>query len=197
MTARLASPLPTHLLRICAGALKRPEQWGISKFASGKEPTGLFARKHLLTPYTGEAMGEGENPAMTCRKARRKHCCARVSHAFTTLPPRFARHPPLHREGYEKNTCSPLTQGRLWEGNRSPLEKAPSSRQGGLVCGALRLPHDPMRLLLLFPQTSPCDFCGSPVFYSLSHDTEASFGVMTAPSKRAPRRISLFPCLPR
>ena len=30
-------------------------QWEISKFASGKEPTGLFARKHLLTPYTGEA----------------------------------------------------------------------------------------------------------------------------------------------
>ena len=31
-------------------------QWEISKFASGKEPTGLFARKHLLTPYTGEAI---------------------------------------------------------------------------------------------------------------------------------------------
>ena len=45
-----AAPLPTHLLRICAGALKCPEQWGIPKFASGKEPTGLFARKHLLTP---------------------------------------------------------------------------------------------------------------------------------------------------
>ena len=44
-----AAPLPTHLLRICAGALKCPEQWGISKFASGKEPIGLFARKHLLT----------------------------------------------------------------------------------------------------------------------------------------------------
>ena len=34
---------------------KCPEQWGISKFASGKEPTGLFARKHLFTPCTGEA----------------------------------------------------------------------------------------------------------------------------------------------
>ena len=76
LTARLASPLPTHLLRICAGALLCPEQWGISKFASGQSPT--------------------------------------------------------------------------------------SSRQGGLVCGALRLPHDLMRLPLLFPQNSLRDFCGSP-----------------------------------
>ena len=38
-----------------ASVRKCPEQWGISKFASGKEPTGLFARKHLFTPYTGEA----------------------------------------------------------------------------------------------------------------------------------------------
>ena len=33
-----------------ASVRKCPEQWGISKFANGKEPTGLFARKHLLTP---------------------------------------------------------------------------------------------------------------------------------------------------
>ena len=50
-----ASPLPTHLLRICAGALKRRARCAVSKFASGKEPTGLFARKHLLASYTGEA----------------------------------------------------------------------------------------------------------------------------------------------
>ena len=71
-----AAPLPTHLLRICAGALKRRALCAVSKFASGKEPT--------------------------------------------------------------------------------------SSRQGGLVCGALRLPHDLIRLPLLFPQNSPCDFCGIP-----------------------------------
>ena len=53
LTARLASPLPTHLLRICAGALKRHEQCTVSKFASGQSPTGLFARKHLLTPRRG------------------------------------------------------------------------------------------------------------------------------------------------
>ena len=53
LTARLASPLPTHLLRICAGALKRRAQCAVFKFASGKEPTGLFARKHLLTPQEG------------------------------------------------------------------------------------------------------------------------------------------------
>ena len=44
-----AAPLPTHLLRICAGALYRREQWGIPKLANGKKPTGLFARKHLFT----------------------------------------------------------------------------------------------------------------------------------------------------
>ena len=48
-----AAPLPTHLLRICAGALKRRALCAVSKFASGKEPTGLFARKHLLTPQEG------------------------------------------------------------------------------------------------------------------------------------------------
>ena len=37
-----------------------------------------------------------------------------------------------------------------------------SSRQGGLVCGALRLPHALIRLPLLFPQNSLRDFCGNP-----------------------------------
>ena len=71
-----AAPLPTHLLRICAGALKCPEQWGIPKLESGQSPT--------------------------------------------------------------------------------------SSRQGVLVCGALRLPHDLICLPLLFPQNSLRDFCGNP-----------------------------------
>ena len=53
LTARLTSPLPTHLLRICAGALYRHEQWGIPKFASGQSPTGALPRKHLLTPQGG------------------------------------------------------------------------------------------------------------------------------------------------
>ena len=71
-----AAPLPTHLLRICAGALKCPEQWGIPKLANGQRHT--------------------------------------------------------------------------------------SSRQGVLVCGALRLPHDLICLPLLFPQNSLRDFCGNP-----------------------------------
>ena len=48
-----AAPLPTHLLRICAGALKRRALCAVSKFAGGKKPTGLFARKRLLTPQEG------------------------------------------------------------------------------------------------------------------------------------------------
>ena len=39
-----------------ASVRKCPEQWGISKLANGKKPTGLFARKHLLAPYTVEAI---------------------------------------------------------------------------------------------------------------------------------------------
>ena len=39
-----------------ASVRKCPEQWGISKLANGKKPTRLFARKHLLAPYTGEAI---------------------------------------------------------------------------------------------------------------------------------------------
>ena len=45
-----AAYLPTHLLRICAGALKRCAQCTVSKFASGQSPTGALPRKHLLTP---------------------------------------------------------------------------------------------------------------------------------------------------
>ena len=52
-----AAPLPTHLLRICAGALKWREQCAISKFAGGKKPTGLFARKRLLTPKEAPKYG--------------------------------------------------------------------------------------------------------------------------------------------
>ena len=71
-----AAPLPTHLLRICAGALKRLDPCAVSKLANGQRHT--------------------------------------------------------------------------------------SSRQGVVVCGALRLPHDLMRLPLLFPQNSLRDFCGNP-----------------------------------
>ena len=71
-----AAPLPTHLLRICAGVLVCPEQWGIPKLANGQRHT--------------------------------------------------------------------------------------SSRQGVLVCGALRLPHDLICLPLLFPKNSLRDFCGNP-----------------------------------
>ena len=43
-------------------------QWEISKLASGKEPTGLFARKHLLVPYTGEAiMRKGDGGAVSLK----------------------------------------------------------------------------------------------------------------------------------
>ena len=45
--------LPTHLLRICAGALKCPEQWGISKLESGQSPTGALPRKRFLAPQEG------------------------------------------------------------------------------------------------------------------------------------------------
>ena len=87
LTARLASPLPTHLLRICAGALKRRAQCAVSNFASGKEPTGLFARKHLLTPE--EEVKMWKTPSV---------CFADTS---------------LGEGGKEKAPCSPLTQGGL------------------------------------------------------------------------------------
>ena len=50
-----------------------------------------------------------------------------------------------------------------WEISKLASGKEPtSSRQGVVVCGALRLPHDLICLPLLFPQNSPCDFCGNP-----------------------------------
>ena len=103
-----AAPLPTHLLRICAGALKRRALCAVSKFASGKEPT--------------------------------------------------------------------------------------SSRQGGLVCGALRLPHDLIRLPLLFPQNSPCDFCGIPESQesTCSPLTQGGQGSETAPRPRKSFASKIF-----
>ena len=86
-----AAPLPTHLLRICAGTLKRHGQCAVSKLESGQSPT--------------------------------------------------------------------------------------SSRQGVLVCGALRLPHDLICLPLLFPQNSLRDFCGNP------ERQESAFSPLNPPQK--------------
>ena len=46
-----AAPIPTHLLRICAGTLKRREQCAVSEFASGQRHTVALPRKHLLTLF--------------------------------------------------------------------------------------------------------------------------------------------------
>ena len=88
---------------------------------------------------------------------------------------------PLHRGGYHEVNSFRLAFGkppsRRRKGNAASVrkrraqcaaskltngKKPTSSRQGVLVCGALRLPHDLMRLPLLFPQNSLRDFCGSP-----------------------------------
>ena len=45
-----AAPLPTHLLRICAGTLKRRAQCAVSKLANGQSHTVALTRKRLLTP---------------------------------------------------------------------------------------------------------------------------------------------------
>ena len=45
-----AAPLPTHLLRICAGALKWHAPCAIPKLESGQSPTGGFAKKALSRP---------------------------------------------------------------------------------------------------------------------------------------------------
>ena len=82
--------------------------------------------RHARTPHRGDAHNARLTPQgeaflfsrLPCArggglpKARRKGCHARATPTFTTLPPRFARHPPLHREG----------KGR----DNSPLRSAPS-----------------------------------------------------------------------
>ena len=45
-----AAPLPTHLLRICAGALKWHAPCAIPKLESGQSPTGALPRKRFLAP---------------------------------------------------------------------------------------------------------------------------------------------------
>ena len=46
-------------------------------------------------------------------KARRKGCRARATPTFTTLPPRSARHPPLHREGKEGDSSLRSAPSRI------------------------------------------------------------------------------------
>ena len=48
-----AASLPTHLLRICAGALKRHGLCAVSKFANGQRHTVALPRKHLLALTQG------------------------------------------------------------------------------------------------------------------------------------------------
>ena len=76
-----------------------PEQWGIPKFASGKEPTGLFARKHLLTPYTGEAIMRNLPQNNFCKQnhafAQQDSICA---YLHLNLAERFLRQQKDFRE---------------------------------------------------------------------------------------------------
>ena len=101
-----AAPLPTHLLRICAGALKRHAPCAISKFASGKEPTGLFARKHLLTPQTHPKkilrlfLGTPwEAPIMRKTPSAARPLCGRAAPpSYIGLPQRFCEAKDLWEE---------------------------------------------------------------------------------------------------
>ena len=48
---------------------------------------------------TYEADGRFPPASPAIEKSKRRDCRARAALTITTLPPRFARHPPLHREG--------------------------------------------------------------------------------------------------
>ena len=72
LTARLASPLPTHLLRICAGALKRHGQCAVSKFAGGQSHTVALPRKRLLTPREGAYHVEFSDQGSACSLPKRR-----------------------------------------------------------------------------------------------------------------------------
>ena len=63
-----AAPLPTHLLRSCAGALKRRAQCAVSELANGQSPTGALPRKHLLALLEGGKRG-GEGCPAPAREA--------------------------------------------------------------------------------------------------------------------------------
>ena len=59
---------------------------------------------------TYEADGRFPPVSPAIEKSRRRDCRARAALTITTLPPRFARHPPLHREG--KKYKIPLATSR-------------------------------------------------------------------------------------
>ena len=63
-------------------------------------PMGLVRRIVEMHLQAGIPPRVGRNDKeQSLLKSRRKGCRARTSPDLTTLPPRFARHPPLHREG--------------------------------------------------------------------------------------------------
>ena len=87
-----SSPDTVSRGRTCASVRECPEQWGISKLASGKEPTGLFARKHLLTPYTGEAIIRQLLPPRARSRGRAAHP------SYIGFPQRFCEAKDLGEE---------------------------------------------------------------------------------------------------
>ena len=113
LTARLASPLPTHLLRICAGALYRRAQCAVSKFAGGKKPAGLLARIRLLTPEEEAIMRFGFNNPSVLPSA--SHLLAREREALLSDISLF-----IIRRLPQSRSARQLPQGRSQGSYRLP-----------------------------------------------------------------------------
>ena len=136
-----AAPLPTHLLRICAGTLKRHGQCAVSKFASGQSHTVALPRKHLLTPnptpkkhfvfFWGPRGGRQGSVALRRRggkgKAEPRSRTPSVTMSGLTTPPSCLRQSTSPYTGEAKirnltnrgSTCSP--SAREARGGRSFL----------------------------------------------------------------------------
>ena len=81
---------------------------GVSRALCAPPQCGVRARRTEVFAIVGKNRDRGGVPLAPPRpwraieKSRRKGCPARAIPTVTTLPPRSARHPPLHREGKKR-----------------------------------------------------------------------------------------------
>ena len=172
---------PTKMLCIFVGALFGGSKGGLSKsreqslshFVTAPFTQGSLWRRAGMTTLPSclrqATVSRGGDRALVAAKPvcpplrssrLDRSACVSSSHASAA----HLRGSPIMPRAMGHFQVRKWSKPHLVAARRFGLRRASfaASRQGGLVCGALRLPHDLICLPLLFPQNSLRDFCGSP-----------------------------------
>ena len=164
-----------------------PEQWGIPKLAGGKEPTGLFARKRLLAPYTGEAiLRRAWQDTVSAAQGKRRARLGNGAHNAPFPSSQMVNATPRRGKAvwsaarfvcrmtlYACRSSSRKTRHAIFAGALKAKKAFARPRRGGynkvMLCGDGVTRRQGNRI------------------YSLSHDTEGNFGCRDSSLKKAPK----------